>query len=289
MEVLDEVGSTLEDDYENVKMTFEESVKEDDEDENKTSQKKTKTHVVQSEVDVTIVKDAKSFIDKVIEVRGLNRATVKCRVVPDKGQGSLKIVASVFDGDVDPDISFTKQEGKGEKLTGSNRLLVLAKVNSGQERHHNMRLLLEKLELERLPGVVLVGDLSIVNVYSGISSHGGKYACYVCEGESTLEAGTPRTFRSLASRYEGYLANGSNPKTMKTFKNVINPCLVKGDPDQEVGEVLPLPELHLLMGGGNWGYKLILRIWPPLLLWGRGKWTVTGRHGGSLDGANTNK
>ena len=264
-------------------------MKENAEVENKISQKKTKTHVVQSEVDVTIVKDAKSFIDKVIEVRGLNRATVKCRVVPDKGQGSLKIVASVFDGDVDPDISFTKQEGKGEKLTGSNRLLVLAKVNSGQERHHNMRLLLEKLELERLPGVVLVGDLSIVNVYSGISSHGGKYACYVCEGESTLEAGTPRTFRSLASRYEGYLANGSNPKTMKTFKNVINPCLVKGDPDQEVGEVLPLPELHLLMGGGNWGYKLILRIWPPLLLWGRGKWTVTGRHGGSLDGANTNK
>ena len=66
MEFLYEVGSTLEDDYENVKMTFEESVKEDDKDENKTSQKKTKTHVVQSEVDVTIVKDAKSFIDKVI-------------------------------------------------------------------------------------------------------------------------------------------------------------------------------------------------------------------------------
>ena len=89
-------------------------MKEDNEHENKTSQKKKrKNHVVQSEVDGTIVKDATSFIDKVIEVRGLNRATVKCRVVPDKGQGSLKIVASVFDGDVDPDISFTKQEGKG--------------------------------------------------------------------------------------------------------------------------------------------------------------------------------
>ena len=72
-------------------------MKEDNEHENKTSQKKKrKNHVVQSEVDGTIVKDATSFIDKVIEVRGLNRATVKCRVVPEKGQGSLQIVASVL-------------------------------------------------------------------------------------------------------------------------------------------------------------------------------------------------
>ena len=65
---------------------------------------------MKSIVDFTIVKDVKSFIDKVIEVRGLNKDTVKCRVVPDKGQGSLKIVVSVFDSDIDPDISFTYQE-----------------------------------------------------------------------------------------------------------------------------------------------------------------------------------
>ena len=94
---------------------------------------------------------------------------------------------------------------------------------------------------------------------------------------------------NLATRHEGYVASGSDPKTMKLFKNVIHPCLVMGDPEQEVGELIPLPELHLLMGVGNWGYKLLLKVWPPLLLWGRGKWTVTGRHGGSLDGANTNK
>ena len=27
--------------------------------------------------------------------------------------------------------------------------------------------------------------------------------------------------------------------------------------------------------------------WPALVLFGRGKWTVHGRHGGALDGANT--
>ena len=235
------------------------------------------------------MKDIKGFVEKVIEARGLDQDTVKCRVVMDKGQGSLKIVLSVFDGDVDPDISFSSQEQKGEKLTGSNRLLVLAKVNGGQERYENVRLLLESLELEKLPGLVLVGDLSIVNVYSGISGHGGKFACYVCKGESTLEPGTPRTFGNLARRHKDYVTGGSNPKNMQLFKNVIHPCLVKGDPEQELGEVLPLPEVHLLMGVGNWGYQMLLKVWPLLLLWGRGKCTVTGRHGGTLDGANTNK
>ena len=84
MDVLEEVGSTLEDEYESIEMEFEESVKEERNNGNNKSDKERKTRVVKSNVDVTIVKDAKSFIDKVIEVRGLNKDTVKCRVVPDK-------------------------------------------------------------------------------------------------------------------------------------------------------------------------------------------------------------
>ena len=59
------------------------------------------------------------------------------------GQGSHKIVVSVFDGDMDPEISFSVQEGLGEKLTGANRLLIFAEVNGGKERHHNLQFLLQ--------------------------------------------------------------------------------------------------------------------------------------------------
>ena len=96
-------------------------------------------------------------------------------------------------------------------------------VNGGQERYENIRLLLERLQLQRISGLVLVGDLSIVNVYIGISSHVRKYASYICEGESILEAGTTQTFRNLASQHEGYVVRGPDPKTMKLFKNVIHP------------------------------------------------------------------
>ena len=115
----------------------------------------------------------------------------------DAGQGSFKVVLSVFDGNQDPDIAFAIQEGKFEKLTGVNRLLVLAEVDGGQERHHNLRKILEKLKLHELPGLIIVGDLCITNVYLGISKHGGKHSCYICEGCSTLEPGVLRTFESL--------------------------------------------------------------------------------------------
>ena len=67
-----------------------------------------------------------------------------------------------------------------------------------------MRLLLEKLNFHLLPRLDLVGDLCITNCYTGISKHGGKYACYICEGPSTLVSGELRTLGSLDTHYEAY-------------------------------------------------------------------------------------
>ena len=63
-----------------------------------------------------------------------------------------------------------------------------------------------------------------------------------------MESGTLQTFGSSTSHYETYMAAGSNPKTMQTYKNVIRECLVKADPEKLVGDLLPLPELPLLVG-----------------------------------------
>ena len=215
---------------------------------------------------MTIAKDAKQLIEKVVEARGLDINNVKCRTVIDGGQGSLKIVTSVFQSDIDE----LTQEGKSEKLTGSNRLIILAEVEGGLETHSNIRQLLERLQLERLPGLIMVGDLCITNVYTGISKHGGKFACHLCEGESTTESGKLRTFGSLADHHAAYTAAGSKPAQMQKHKNVINKCLLKAEPDVLVTDVLPLPELHLLLGGSTHFYKLLLKLWPQLAIWGRG-------------------
>ena len=286
MGILEEISSTLVEEYEDIKMEFD--VKEEDEDEDdkrKEKKKKCKRKLVKAQVDVTIAKDAKQLIEKVVEARDLDINNVKCRTVIDGGQGSLKIVTSVFQGDIDE----LTQEGNSEKLTGSNRLIILAEVEGGLETHSNIHQLLERLQLDRLPGLVMVGDLCVTNVYSGISKHGGKFACHLCEGESTTECGKLRTFRSLADHHAAYTAAGSKPAKMQKFKNVINKCLIKAEPDVLVSDVLPLPELHLLLGVCTHFFKVMLKLWPQLAMWGRGKWTVHGRHGGGLDGANSMK
>ena len=63
MEILKEIGSSLEQEYENVKMNFERCVTEGNK-ERKTKKRK----IVREDVNVTIVKDCKAFIHKVIEI-----------------------------------------------------------------------------------------------------------------------------------------------------------------------------------------------------------------------------
>ena len=52
---------------------------------------------------------------------------------------------------------------------------------------------------------------------------------------------------------------------------------------------MQLPELRLLIGVTNFYYKKLEKVWPQLSVWGHGKWTVHGRQGGGLDGANCDR
>ena len=86
------------------------------------------------------MKNTLAFVMEVVEARGLNVETFCCRVVIDGGQGSLKICLSIFDFNTSPAVASSSQDGPGEKLTGVNRLLLLAEVDGGLESHHNIML-----------------------------------------------------------------------------------------------------------------------------------------------------
>ena len=45
----------------------------------------------------------------------------------------------------------------------------------------------------------LAFDLKVDNIVLGISFHSGKHVCMYCEGEMEVDAGKPRTFRSLGN------------------------------------------------------------------------------------------
>ena len=54
---------------------------------------------------------------------------------------------------------------------------------------------------------------------------------------------------------------------MQKYKNVINGCLIKAEQNVLVGEVVQLPELHLLIGVTNFYYKKLEKVWPQLSVW----------------------
>ena len=66
----------------------------------------------------SIPEGSQSVFDHIIDERGLDRTKVLIRVGPDGGQGSFKVIVSIFETDYDPDITFSEKEGPGNRLFG---------------------------------------------------------------------------------------------------------------------------------------------------------------------------
>ena len=132
-----------------------------------------------------------------------------------------------------------------------------------QENHHNLRVICELLDIDKL-NFVVAADLKLLNVLLGLSSHSGKYACYICEGEMSLESGPLRTFSSLIQNSQAYIAAGSKPASMKKYKNCVNLPLLNLPEDQFVLDAVPPPELHLIMGAVNQKLELICEFLATL-------------------------
>ena len=241
--------------------------------------------IVKKEKNVAIVKDASEFCLKIAEMRNIPPDDAFYRVCQDGGGGSFKSVVSVMDRKVKPDT-----ETKGEMLSGVNRLLPLAVCPGIPERHFNLRQIMSHLKLHKVPNLKVVMDLCLLNAHTGVSSHGGKFACAFCDGLSTLQSGRLRTFCHLAKKYKDYMAAGANPARMKEFCNVIQPCLTVASPEMLVIDVHPLPELHMLIGVVNHLVKLCINVDCNFLnLLKKHNIFRHGYQGGGLDGNNSFK
>ena len=167
---------------------------------------------------------------------------------------------------------FTRFEQPGQCLTGVDRLILLGHTKDLQDTWHNLWILLELLQLEKVK-YRLAADLKLINIILGISSRSGKYACFVCYGQSDLVAGPPRTFSHLQEMYNLYQEAGFPQKRMSQFYNVIKPCLINpSDLSTPISAVIPRPELHLHIGLSNWVWNIVKSYlgeqrYPDLLLW----------------------
>ena len=107
-----------------------------------------------------------------------------------------------------------------------------------------------------------------------------------------MEKGTIRTLGSLDYWYSQYAENGSIKKDMKNYMNVINPRILyyEENPDTVLEQLIPPPELHILIGFVKSLGILLLDAWP-----GFDQWLVSnnifqrGYQGRGWDGNNSNR
>ena len=166
----------------------------------------------------------------------------------------------------------------------------MALAEDMQELYHNIRIVVDKLQLNNID-CCFATDLKLINVLLGISSHSGKHACAYCDGEMSLVAGVLRTFGNLEEWYNKFMEDRSKQESMKDYANVIHKSLLKGDKETTILSTIPLPELHLLMGVVNWALELLYKVVDKdeLQKTMRTKGiSVHGYHGGGLDGGNSN-
>ena len=68
-------------------------------------------------------------------------------------------------------------------------------------------------------------------------------------------SGEPRTFGNLKKQLFAWTLAGGNASSAKYFGNVVHMSLITADDDDHVIDLLPPPELHLLLGAVNTMYS----------------------------------
>ena len=128
------------------------------------------------------LKDPQAFFDHIVAERGLDREKVMVRFGLDGGQGSFKVVVSIFETDYDPEITFSEKEAPGTRLTGSSRMLMMALCDDLQvcpifigatfldlilqESYENVRVVVEKWKLNDLDCCIVEGLTESTPIFS---------------------------------------------------------------------------------------------------------------------------
>ncbi|XP_065673439.1 uncharacterized protein LOC136090576 isoform X2 [Hydra vulgaris] len=231
------------------------------------------------------VKDTSTFIQHVITERGIDPHDSILRIAMDSGQGFLKVTVNVFNP-----LEKTSSDSELDDA-GVKRSFLIAIVEGVSEANDNLWKLIEPLNLNDVKFYVAF-DLKCANSVFGISSHAGKYSCLYCEGSCTLEPGIKRTLRSLDDHYNNFTLDGKKKSKMSHFKNVTNPRLLykEEDPETLLKELVPVPELHVLMGIVNKLAVLLVSVWPLFEKWLQSNYIMfRGYQGIGLDGNNASK
>lgn len=213
------------------------------------------------------------FLDSVKKQRSLSEFYLKFGI--DGGGKFLKVCLSVFSKQNEEVIGNAEVQSvkstKKFKDSSVKKLFILALAPNTQENYENVKLLWLSLQINCFPFIVST-DLKLANLLIGIMAHSSSFPCTWCEiGASQLDSrGILRTLGNLMQNHLNWVNAGAKKNDAKYFKCCIHGPIL-GSFDQEDKLILlliPLPELHLLLGVVNTTYDHMLKEFETeAILW----------------------
>lgn len=150
------------------------------------------------------------------------------------------------------DLSYKASKNvKKFKDSGVKKVILIA-LASVQENYHNASQMWGMLGINKFLDTIAT-DLKLGNIMTGLMSHSSTFPCTWCDASniSLNKCGTYRTIENCIANFDGWVKNGQDEKKAKLFKNCIHPPIYACNYSQEILDIFPPPELHLLIGCVN--------------------------------------
>lgn len=221
--------------------------------------------VTQSPVTVAYCHDLDGFIKHVQNERQISEFKLKFGI--DGGGSFLKVCLSILPTG---EKSYQHDEGpsaKKFKSSGVKKLFVLALAQCTQENYENVRQLWSALRIEEFAGTIAT-DLKLANIMVGIMSHSSTNPCTWCDAhkDKLNERGEFRTIGRVLQNYMDWQEAGAQKQKAKNYKCCIKPPVISSNTDQSILEIIPPPELHLMIGIVNTLYNHMQREFENVAL-----------------------
>jgi hypothetical protein len=204
---------------------------------------------------VVYCKNVEELVKLVVDKRALSRY-YNIKIGIDGGGGFLKVCVNVIDK-----INVLDERNNSSNDSGVKKLIILGIVCDIEENYYNVSLLWNILKLDEFikenDNVTVACDLKMANILTGLMSHSSAHPCTWCNTKKAEldRCGRSRTLTDNENNYKNWLDDGGDTKKAKFFLNCVGMPLFKPRHEQEnVLDIIPPPELHLMLGVVNYLY-----------------------------------
>lgn len=225
-------------------------------------------------------KDLNGLLEYVKEKRNAGEVHLKFGI--DGGKDFLKICLSIQSTADFIEFENNRQTyengvfAKKFSDSGVKKLFILALAQSTQENYENVLQLWSAININNFDGTIAT-DLKLANIMTGIMSHSSMHPCTWCVANKNnlSERGPFRTIGNVVQNCNDWCDAGKIKAYANQYMNCINPPIFKKDENTIILDIIPPPELHLMLGVVNTLFNHMLEEFKDeALLWAKSCFVV---------------